>query len=129
MSRRRSRSGQLLTIYWRDIPAQVTASRGADTARALLTDRFQHAIDRAATVAGLTDTDAYVNEWRREIAGITGDVEAEAQGEADRIEAAYPRDRLEQLVRNGGLDPVAPDTDPTHTVATGDQIDPVGGSQ
>ena len=119
MSRRRSSTPQLLTIYWRDIPAQITASSGREQAKALLTDRFQHAIDRAATVAGLTDTDSYVNEWRRETVEIGGEIDHEADAAAAQLEAAYPRERLEALVRNGGIEP-----DPTHTP---ESPDPVGG--
>ena len=59
-------AAQLVTIYWRDIPAQVTAQRGSNREKALLAARFQHAIDRAAMVAGCTDPDSYVAEWRRE---------------------------------------------------------------
>ena len=49
-------------IYWRDIPAQVTASDGARTARASLAERFQLAIDDAAMQAGLTGADDYLAE-------------------------------------------------------------------
>lgn len=109
MSRRRSSAGELVVISWRDIPAQVTANRGRDREKALLTARFQHAIDRAAAVAGLTDTDSYVNEWRRTIRPIQGDLLTEAAGEAERLEHDYPKDRLERLVRMGGLDQDTPD--------------------
>ena len=63
--RRRSSTDEVVTIYWRDIPAQTTASIGGESQKVLLADRFQHAIDRAAGVAGLTETSAYVGEWRR----------------------------------------------------------------
>ena len=64
---RRGRGGPgLTTIYWRDIPAQVTATtEDGGKEQVLMHDRFQVAIDRAAAVAGLTKTDDYVNEWRR----------------------------------------------------------------
>ncbi len=105
MSRRRSSAGQLVTIYWRDIPAQVTASRGRDKQKWLLEPRFQHAIDRAATVAGLTDTHSYVAQWRREAqpVGEVADLLAAAQAEAARLEQAHPPARLEELVAAGGL--------------------------
>ena len=51
-------AAQLVTIYWRDIPAQVTAQQGRNREKALLDARFQHAIDRAAMVAGMDDTDS-----------------------------------------------------------------------
>ena len=85
----------------------------------MLSDRFQHAIDRAATVAGLTDTDSYVNEWRRETAEIGREIDHEASAAAARLEADYPRERLEALVRNGGLEP--------DTQHINDSSDPVGG--
>ena len=43
---------KLITVYWRDIPAQVTAKAGRKTAKIQLTDRFQEAIDMAAMRAG-----------------------------------------------------------------------------
>ena len=72
---RRGRGGPgLTTIYWRDIPAQVTATtEDGGKEQVLMHDRFQVAIDRAAAVAGLTKTDDYVNEWRRVATGVDGD--------------------------------------------------------
>jgi hypothetical protein len=105
MSRRRSRVNEVTTIYWRDIPAQVTATAGGETCKALLSPRFQVAIDRAATVADLTETSAYVAQWRRESrplgSGASG--ETTAQEQAARLEAAYDRDTLEALVATGGV--------------------------
>ncbi|HCV34019.1 MAG TPA: hypothetical protein DGF10_05070 [Acidimicrobiaceae bacterium] len=95
---------QLVTIYWRDIPAQVTAQQGRTREKALLDARFQHAIDRAAMVAGLDDTDSYVAQWRRESAELAGDLAAAVATEITRINAAYDRDRLERLVRSGGVE-------------------------
>ncbi len=97
-------SAQLVTIYWRDIPAQVTAQNGRRREKALLDARFQHAIDRAATVAGLTSTDDYVAEWRREARPCEGDAATTVAAEAARIDEAFPTDRLERLVRSGGLE-------------------------
>ena len=106
--RRRSAQGGLVTIRWRDIPAQVTASRDGKSAKALLDARFQDAIDRAAVVAGLTDTQRYVAEWRRDEAPLPGDdLEVAAAAEAARTEAAFPATRLEALVAGGGTE--APD--------------------
>lgn len=105
MSRRRRGGGpELVTIYWRDIPAQVNASSDAGKHQAMLSARFQHAIDRAAGVAGLTDTDSYVQQWRRVSVPLDGDPSTAADDEAARLEAHYDRDRLEDLVANGGED-------------------------
>lgn len=110
MNRRRRGGPGLVTIFWRDIPAQVRADTAdGDTERLLLEPRFQHAIDRAATVAGLTDTHSYVAQWRRESAGIDGEPAAAAHARAAELDRAYPRDRLEALVANGGLEPPSPE--------------------
>ena len=94
---------RLVTIYWRDIPAQVTAQRGRSREKALLDARFQDAIDRSAIVAGLADADSYLAEWRRVTAGCNGDMAAEVAAEVARLEDAYPGDRLERLIRAGGV--------------------------
>lgn len=39
---------KLITVYWRDIPAQVIVKQGRRTAKVQLPERFQEAIDRAA---------------------------------------------------------------------------------
>ena len=94
----------LVTIYWRNIPAQVTAQRGRLREKALLDARFQAAIDRAATVAGLTDTDSYLAEWRRVTSDFDGDMAATVAAEVARLEHAYPEDRLERLIQAGGVE-------------------------
>lgn len=108
MSRRRGSARAVVVIWWRDIPAQVTAggpARGSGPSRKVLLDaRFQHAIDRAAVVAGCTDTTSYVAEWRRTSEPLEGDPEAEARRAANALETAFPAERLEQLVRTGGWD-------------------------
>ena len=97
-------AARLVTIYWRDIPVQVTAQRGRSREKALLDARFQDAIDRAAIVAGLTDTDSYLAEWRRVAADCDGDMAATVAVEVARLEDAYPGDRLERLIRAGGVE-------------------------
>ena len=109
-SGRRSRRGGpgIVTIYWRDIPAQITATTAeGGTGKVLLEPRFQHAIDRAAHVAGLTDTHSYIAQWRRVAGTAQGDPAAAAQAAADTVHSDYPRDRLEALVASGGLEPDA----------------------
>ena len=95
---------ELTVIWWRDIPAQVTAKEGRQSARAHLPDRFQEAIDAAAMRAGLIGTDAYLAEWRREPRECGEDLESEVADEAEWLEAAYPDDTLERLVRADGRD-------------------------
>ena len=103
--RRRTKSDEMVTIYWRDIPAQVTATADGQKGSWLLEERFQVAIDRAAGVAGLTDADDYVLQWRRESQPCAGDPEVLARTEAERLQEVYTRDRIKVLVANGGLDP------------------------
>ncbi len=106
MSRRRSRTPGITTIYWRDIPAQITATtNNGHNEKIMLEPRFQHAIDRAAHVAGLTETHKYIEQWRRVTTTVPGDAIAAGQSAADGIEREYHRHRLEALVTNGGLEP------------------------
>jgi hypothetical protein len=93
---------ELTVICWRDIPAQVVAKEGRTTARAKLSDRFQEAIDMAATHVGLIGTDEYLAQWRRETRPCGDDLDAEARAEAHRLEQTYGDSTLESLVRAGG---------------------------
>jgi hypothetical protein len=98
---------QLVITYWRDIPAQVTASgpggrRGARVKRELA-PRFAQAIDIAAMRAGATGTDAYLADWRQGEASACGeDLEAAVAGEVERLERDYDHERLRALIDNGG---------------------------
>jgi len=106
--RRRSATPAVSTIYWRDIPAQLTARSGAEQHKLLLHARFQHAIDRAAAVAGLTATNDYVQEWRSVAVPIeAGDIDTQLGRLGADVEANYPTDRLESIVANGGIDPAS----------------------
>jgi hypothetical protein len=97
---------ELTIISWREIPAQVTAGKGRHAARAQLSERFQEAIDAAAVRAGLTGTDAYLEEWRREARQCGDDLEAEVTTAALQLEHEYTDERLERLVRaSGGEEP------------------------
>ena len=95
---------ELTVIWWRDIPAQVTAKEGRKSARAQLAERFQEAIDAAAMRAGLIGSDAYLAEWRRESRDCGDDLDKEVAEEAEWLEAAYPDDTLERLVKADGFD-------------------------
>ncbi len=88
---------EVTVVYWRDIPAQVVSGKGRDAQRIPLADRFQEAIDRAATRAGLVGSDEYMKEWRRAGAG-NGDPSVVA----DQLDADHPATVLEEMVRNHG---------------------------
>ena len=60
-------------IYWRDIPSQVILQRGRTREKAMLSARFQEAIDRAAMRAGKGSSDAYMSEWDRRVSRIESD--------------------------------------------------------
>jgi len=95
-------SATLTVIYWRDIPAQVTAKGDGGSARAQLSDRFQKAIDAAAMKADLVDMNLYLEEWRQEPRPCGDDLDTEVAAEVDRLETTYDRDVLLQLTRSGG---------------------------
>ena len=90
-------------IHWREIPAQVVAKAGRETARAQLSGRFQQAIDAAAMRAGLIGTDAYLAEWRRETRACGDDLQSAADEEAGRLEAAFTDQDLDHLARAAGF--------------------------
>ena len=93
---------ELTVIWWRDIPAQVTAKQGRSRAARELPPRFQEAIDGAAMRAGLIGTDTYLEEWRRELRTCGDDLEDEVAREAERLDAAFGDDVLDRLVRASG---------------------------
>ena len=94
-----------IIVYWRDIPAQVIVKRGRQSAKRELSLRFTEAIDMAAMRSGAGDTDAYLAEWRKaDPVPVGDDLEAEADKAAAEIEAAFDRDRLVALAKNGGRD-------------------------
>jgi len=93
---------KLICIYWRDIPAQVIGRAGRGSFKRELDPRFQRAIDRAAMRAGRGASDAYLADWRREAEPAEGDLEALVEQRALALEAAFPDDYLERVVKNGG---------------------------
>ena len=94
----------LIVISWRDIPAQVIAKHGRETAKVHLPPRFQEAIDRAAMRAGKGSSDAYLADWRRSDPRPCGpDLQAEVVKEAALIEARYTDEELERLIRAKGV--------------------------
>jgi hypothetical protein len=96
---------RLITIYWRDIPAQVLCRAGRGSYKRMLAQRFQQAIDRAAMRAGRGSSDAYLEDWRRETEQLLGDPEAAVEARAARLEAEYPAELLENMVRAAGVRP------------------------
>ena len=73
----------IITVFWRDIPAQVIAEEGRGRkrkqAKVELEKRFLIAIDSSAMKSGADNTDDYLNDWRRsKPETISGSLEFEA---------------------------------------------------
>ena len=99
----------LITLFWRDIPAQVMAESGRgrnrERAKIELPRRFAIAIDAAAMKDGAESTDDYLAEWRRsEPVPCGDDLDTEVAKLAANIEADYPAERVRLLVESGGFD-------------------------
>jgi len=94
---------ELIKIYWRDIPSQVTAKAGRKTAKVMLSDRFQQGIDRAAMRAGKGSSDAYMEDWQRQRSSCSNDLKAEAEKAAAELEAEFSDEYLERVVKARGV--------------------------
>lgn len=68
-------------------------------------DRFQVAIDGAATRAGKTTTDEYIAEWREESTPCGEDLEAEVEARKEELERSFTPEVLRSHVRAGGWAP------------------------
>ena len=104
---------QKIEVLWRDIAAQVRVKRGRVRGKAMLSHRFQAAIDRAAMRAGKGGSDEYLEDWRRVTTSINRDAKSESNGEhtpqdlaqqfADAIEAAYSNADIAALIASKGI--------------------------
>ena len=102
-------AAELTVIHWRDIPMQIVA-RGPDgaSARALLTERFQEAVDAAAMVAGLIGSDDYTAQMRMDKRPCPDDLEAEVESVRSGLEDECTDDILRAAIRAGGYRDRAP---------------------
>ena len=103
----------LSVIWWRDIPAQVVAKDARRSSKVVLHPRFQVAIDKAANRAGKRAYSDYIAEWHKVQRPCGDDLEAEVRAESDRLEAAYDKHHLAELIQSGGVaggPPLAPAT-------------------
>jgi len=94
---------KLITIYWRDIPSQVIAKAGRKSAKVMLGERFQVAIDRAAMRAGAGTSDAYMADWKRVEKNVDGELKELADGAAAELENQFDDAALEALTKAQGL--------------------------
>jgi hypothetical protein len=94
---------QLSVVRWRDIPMQVVARDGATSARAMLPERFQEAVDASAMVAGLIGSEDYTGQMAMDRRPCGDDLEVEVRAEAERLEAEWNDDVLRATIRSGGI--------------------------
>lgn len=94
---------ELIRIYWRDIPSQVTAKAGRKTAKVMLPARFQEGIDRAAMRAGKGSSDAYMEDWRRVRTPCSTDLQKEADDAAAELVGQFSEEFLEAVVKAKGI--------------------------
>jgi hypothetical protein len=101
---RRSTGPEVVTIFWRDIPAQVNGQAGRERHQVLLSAKFQRAVDRAKRKANIYTAEDDIAQWRRESSPCTdGDVVAAADAAATLLEADYSREYLGRLAYAGGF--------------------------
>ena len=121
---------KLIMISWRDVPAQVLVKSGRETAKVQLSHRFQEAVDRAAMRAGKSGSDAYLADWKRSEPRRCGDdLQAEAQAEADLIEARYSDADLLRIIRAHGVDETLAGATPAAPVAADEATDAASAPQ
>jgi hypothetical protein len=102
-------AAELTVIHWRDIPMQLVARGPAGaSARALLTDRFQEAVDASAMVAGLIGSDDYTAQMRMDKRACGDDLDAEVEAARAALEAEWSDDVLRAAIRAGGYRDRAP---------------------
>jgi len=94
---------ELTVIKWRDIPMQIVVRDDAGgSARRLLPERFQEAVDAAAMVAGLIGSDDYTEQMSMDRSQVGDDLEAEASKAEDSVLAEWTEDQLKVAIRAGG---------------------------
>ena len=95
---------KLISIYWRDIPAQVVGRAGRrNSVKTELDPRFAVAIDRAAMRAGRGSSDAYLEDWRRVAEDVDGDLESLVEARVAELESEFDKETLEKVVKAGGI--------------------------
>lgn len=81
----------------------ISIKQGRKRAKALLSVRFQEAIDSAAMRGKAVASDAYLEDWRSvEQLVDDGDLQAAVDHAAQALEARYDADSLAKLIKNQG---------------------------
>ena len=69
----------------------------------MLDNRFMEAIDMAAMRSGATDTDSYLNDWRRsEPLPVSDDLAMEADKAKAALELEFTQDKIKAMIANSG---------------------------
>jgi len=101
MPRRERGAVEVVTIYWRDIPAQVNGQNGRERHQVLLSSKFQRAVDRAKRKAGIYTAEEDIAQWHRTSEACDDHVLA-AEAQAAALEAEYSKEYLGKLAFAGG---------------------------
>jgi len=102
MPRRERGGSEVVTIYWRDIPAQVNGQNGRERHQVLLSSKFQRAVDRAKRKAGIYTAEEDIAQWHRASEACDDHVFA-AEAQAAALEAEYSKEYLGKLAYAGGF--------------------------
>jgi hypothetical protein len=102
MPRRERGGSEVVTIYWRDIPAQVNGQNGRERHQVLLSSKFQRAVDRAKRKAGIYTAEEDIAQWHRTSDSCDDHVLA-AEAQAAALEAEYSKEYLGKLAYAGGF--------------------------
>jgi Virulence factor len=102
MPRRERGASEVVTIYWRDIPAQVNGQNGRERHQVLLSSKFQRAVDRAKRKAGIYTAEEDIAQWHRKGEPCDDHVLA-AEAQAAALEAEYSKEYLGKLAYAGGF--------------------------
>jgi hypothetical protein len=100
---RRNAAVSLVTIYWRDIPAQVNGQSGRERHQVVLPGKFQRAIDRAKRKANIYTADEDIAQWHRVTEAVDGDIVEAAETRAAQLDEQYTREHLGKLAYAGGF--------------------------
>ncbi len=118
MARNRS---ELVTIFWRDIPAQVNAQVGRTRHQVVLPARFQRVFVNATATAEIYTAEEDVAQWRRETRSLTDKPESATSAAVSDIETTYTPERLRDLARAAGHNPSREEHEPHGAKPEGEQ--------
>ena len=93
---------QLITVYWRDIPAQVIAKERRKSEKVQLSERFAPGNRCCRDARGQGRNRCLLEEWRRVSENCGDDLKSAVEVRAAKLEESYDREKLIELIRNHG---------------------------